>query len=203
MSAEIYDLSGSLPYHKNPRTISFKEFSDLGKWLTELGDISGIVHDLNSNEIIGGNQRTRFFKDHQAQAIICETFDPPTATGTVALGYVVANGERFAYRQVRWTPHQCERANVIANHAGGKFDWDILANQFDPADLLDCGFTELELGLKEIAEPEPKGDGQSGADDVLKTIMRAAMVGYEIGARGGSQTDLSAAIMVQFAQPKV
>jgi len=33
------------PYHKNPRTITDREQADLAKWLDELGDLSGIVHD--------------------------------------------------------------------------------------------------------------------------------------------------------------
>ena len=48
-------------YHKNPRTISKKQYSQLEEWLRELGDLSGIVHDLNTDEIIGGNQRSRVF----------------------------------------------------------------------------------------------------------------------------------------------
>ena len=47
-------------YHKNPRQITKKQYSDLETWLRELGDLSGIVHDLNSDEIIGGNQEAGY-----------------------------------------------------------------------------------------------------------------------------------------------
>ena len=44
----------------NPRTITDKQLSDLGNWLEEL-DLSGIVHDLESDEVVGGNQRVELF----------------------------------------------------------------------------------------------------------------------------------------------
>lgn len=70
-----------------------------------------------------------------ASPIITEQFDPPTAQGTVALGYLEFGGERFGYRAVRWTAEQCQRANIVANAAGGSWDWDILREDFS-ADLL-------------------------------------------------------------------
>jgi len=42
-------------YHKNPRQISERQYADLRRWLSEFGDLSGVVHDLNSDEIIVGN----------------------------------------------------------------------------------------------------------------------------------------------------
>ena len=54
-------------YHKNPRTIKDKQFADLRAWLLELGDLSGMVHDLNSDEIIGGNQRGRVFDVNECE----------------------------------------------------------------------------------------------------------------------------------------
>jgi len=48
-------------YHKNPRMLTEKQFKLLERDLKELGDLSGIVHDINSNEIISGNQRVSVF----------------------------------------------------------------------------------------------------------------------------------------------
>lgn len=137
------------PYHNNPRKISNEQLSDLDTWLRELGDLSGIVHDLNSDEIIGGNQRARVFdlvQTNSAAITVTETFDPPTPQGTVGLGYISWNGERYGYRQVRWTPERAQQANVVANRAGGDWDWDILKD-FDFGDLLDWGFTEQDFEL--------------------------------------------------------
>ena len=137
-------------YHKNPRQITKDQFADLKRWLEELGDLSGIVHDLNSDEIIGGNQRARVFdilRHEDAPIVITDKFDPPTRQGTVALGYIHWRGERFAYRQVRWNARQCEQGNIVANRAGGAWDWDRLANEWEVDDLLDWGFDEYDFRL--------------------------------------------------------
>lgn len=152
-------------YYKNPRTLTKRQRDLLKRDLEELGDLSGLVHDRNSNEIIGGNQRSEIFGS--AEVVVENTFDPPTPTGTVALGYVLHKGERYAYRQVTWTPEQCEKANIVANKAGGDWDMDVLANQFDVGDLLDWGFEEFELGLHPEADyseanKEVDVDGFSG-----------------------------------------
>lgn len=151
-------------YHKNPRQIKKKEYSQLEEWLRELGDLSGIVHDLNSDEIIGGNQRSRVFNIDKCQIEITQKLEKPDDQGTVALGFVVWEGKRYAYRQVRWNEKQCEKANIVANKAGGSWDFDILANEFELDELLEWGFSEKELGMspekeeKEQAEEEPDAE---------------------------------------------
>jgi hypothetical protein len=133
------------PYHKNPRRLTDKQYSDLQSWLRELGDLSGIVHDLNSDEIIGGNMRGRVFDINACQVEIVHRQEQPDAQGTVAHGFIVWEGNRYAYREVRWTPKQCEKANIVANKAGGDFDFDCLANNFEMDDLIEWGFDEAEL----------------------------------------------------------
>lgn len=165
-------------YHKNPRQISAKQFGDLDQWLAEFGDLSGIVHDLNSDEIIGGNQRSRVFgvEGHElselirgSKIVITETFDEPTRSGTVALGFVFWGGEKYAYRQVRWTADQCERANIIANHSAGQWDWEILSSNFQPDVLMGLGFDQDNLtrwnfdamNLREMMQSEDKINSQA------------------------------------------
>lgn len=122
-------------FENNPRKITKKQFEQLSADLEEFGDLGGIVHDIESDQVISGNQRCRVLDLSKIQPIITEQFDAPTRTGTVAVGYVEWRGERFSYRAVRWTPEQCKAANIIANVAGGSWDWDILSNSWD-ADLL-------------------------------------------------------------------
>lgn len=136
-------------WDKNPRQITEQQFKDLKRWLDELGDLSGIVHDLNSDMIIGGNQRSRVFDINECEIVLTEQFDEPDRQGTVALGYVIWKNSKYAYRQVRWDAGKCEAAGIIANKAGGDFDMDSLANWYDPSLLLNWGFTKGELGLWE------------------------------------------------------
>ena len=154
-------------YKNNPRKITEKQFSDLEKWLEELGDLGGIVHDLNSDQIVGGNQRTRIFRliEGESKIELTEQHDPDDQ-GTVALGSVIWRGHKYSYRQVRWSEEQTAHANIVANRAGGTFDFDILANNFDVPLLLESGFTEKELQLEGFdfgggqtkAPPEPDID---------------------------------------------
>ncbi len=141
-------------YHKNPRQITVQQYENLERWLEELGDLSGIVHDLNSNQIIGGNQRGRVFDINECEIVLAEEYDQPDEQGTVAIGYVLWKGYRYGYRQVRWTEEQCEMANIVANKAGGEWDFDVLANEFKFDDLLIWGFREEELGFADPANDE-------------------------------------------------
>lgn len=141
-------------YHKNPRQISRKQYEALEQRLAELGDLSGIVHDLNSDEIIGGNQRSRVFDINACDVELVQVLDTPDEQGTVAHGFVLWEGYKYAYRQVRWTERQCEQANVVANKAGGDWDFDILANEFNGDDLLAWGFERGELGMGDEGLPD-------------------------------------------------
>lgn len=136
-------------YHKNPRQITEKQFTDLGGSLSRLGDLGGIVHDLNSDEIIGGNQRSRVFDINQCDIQLDEQYLEPDEQGTVGRGYIIWKGHKYSYRQVRWNAKQCEEANIRANKNGGDFDKDGLANDFELDDLLDWGFEKFELGIFE------------------------------------------------------
>ncbi len=122
-------------YLHNPRRITNAQMARLKTTLAELGDLGGVIVNVETQEIVGGNQRVKAMNAYNAPITITQTFDPPTPQGTVALGYIEHAGERFAYRAVKWTSEQCQRANIVANAAGGSWDWDLLASEF-PAELL-------------------------------------------------------------------
>ena len=102
-------------YHKNPRQITEKQFSQLQSWLEEFGDLSGIVHNVKTDEIIGGNQRAEAMHFmNGTKPTIEHTYRKPTRTGTVAEGYFTYKGERINYRRVDWTAKKSEKATIIA-----------------------------------------------------------------------------------------
>jgi hypothetical protein len=147
-------------YHKNPRTITKKQFADLQDSLKRLGDLSGVVHDLSSDEIIGGNQRMDVFDLKTAQIELVERLDAPDAQGTVARGWVIWQGQKYTYRAVMWDAKTREEANIRANKAGGDWNMDILANQFEIPDLIEWGFKPFELGVvDEPIKPEDEWEG--------------------------------------------
>jgi hypothetical protein len=141
-------------YEKNPRTLTAQQKKDLERDLRELGDLSGIVHEEQSDQIIGGNQRSDIFDVNSCEIEIHTTYDPPTKTGTVAIGFIHWNGERYPYRLVRWTEEQCDRANITANRAGGDWNWDKLVEGFGKDDLKNWGFEDKELGIFDNSFPK-------------------------------------------------
>jgi len=158
-------------YSKNPRKISGKQRDELESFLRELGDLSGVVHDLNSDQIIGGNQRSEVFDINKCEIVIEHQMKRPDSQGTVALGYVIWEKKRYSYRQVRWTPKQCEKANIVANKAGGEWDEDRLREFFKGTDLINWSFDEGEIaslfgkdGKKQV-DAKPRFDE---ADKLLK-----------------------------------
>ena len=162
-------------YHKNPRQITQRQMDQLTGSLSELGDLSGIVHDLNSDSIIGGNQRSRAFNIDLCEIEITHNGQEPDEQGTVAHGYVIWKNHRFAYRQVRWTPEQCAQANIQANKLGGSWDFDVLANEFDIPDLLEWGFEPWELAVGEVEAPEDFAE----YDEDIDTEFCCPKCGYE------------------------
>jgi DNA modification methylase len=127
------------PYPTNPRQISRKRHRRLADTLSRLGDISGIVHNLETDQIIGGNQRVSVFQDGAVELV--EQFEEPDEQGTVGLGFVIWQGKPYAYRQVRWDEATAREANIEANLGGGTWDFDMLAN-WDAGELMDFGFDE-------------------------------------------------------------
>lgn len=164
------------PYHKNPRQIKEKQFQDLRAWLLELGDLSGIVHDLNSDEVISGNQRVRAIDVAKCKVVLTEEPHEPDAQGTVAHGYVIWQGAKYNYRQVRWDARQCEKANIVANKAGGGWDFDTLANGFEMNDLLEWGFEDWELGMGGGIVPVPDAEEDEEAEDETTEISDGSLL---------------------------
>src|SRR3990167_4405526 len=130
-------------YEHNPRQISKKELSQLKKDLEELGDLGGVVHDLTTDEIIGGNQRSEAIEEiisGKLKPTITKEYKPKNKQGTVKVGFFEWKGEQFKYRAVKWDAKTRQRANIRANKAGGDWNLDSLANDFEASDLTEWGF---------------------------------------------------------------
>lgn len=165
------------PYARNPRQITKKRFDRLTDTLTRLGDLGGIVHNLETDEIIGGNQRMAVFRD--GVPTVVEQYDQPDEQGTVAHGFIVWNGKKYAYRQVRWDEHTAAEANIRANVEAGTWDFDALSG-WDAGDLQAWGFDAellkdwntgagalaLMLEADEDAPPEDPGPQVDKAEEL-------------------------------------
>ncbi len=124
-------------YHGNPRRITPTRLARLTDTLARLGDLGGIVHNLATDEIIGGNQRMTVFTD--GRPVLVESWEEPDAQGTVGHGWIEWRGHRYAYRQVRWDAATAAEANIAANMGAGEWDWQALG-EWDAGNLQAWGF---------------------------------------------------------------
>lgn len=109
-----------------------------------MGDLSGIVHDLNTDEIISGNQRSKVININECEIEIVKKYDEPNEQGTIAFGFVIFENQRLNYRQVRWNEKQREKACITANALGGEFDYKILQSEFDTELLKGWGIEDID-----------------------------------------------------------
>lgn len=118
------------PNPKNPRRIDEHDFKALKKSIAEFGDLSGIVFNLTTGQLVGGHQRVQSFKTLGGKKLITYTskfYDQPSRVGTVAYGNVWLENEPYPYREVQWPIERETAANIAANRIEGEFDLDLLA----------------------------------------------------------------------------
>jgi hypothetical protein len=149
----------------NPRRISEFDFKNLVQSMQTFGDLSGIVKNIETGNLVGGHQRLEAFKRLGAENIhiVQHMSDGPTPVGTLAYGYVInADGEQFAYREVMWDEQKEKAANIAANRIQGEFDLDQLAQinyelrETNPDLLALTGQTDEELDqLYKMVAGEP------------------------------------------------
>jgi DNA modification methylase len=156
------------PNPKNPRTITDEKATMLRHALAEFGDLSGIVYNRKTERLVGGHQRTKVFpKD--AKVEIQTRFKKPTKTGTVAEGFVLVAGERFAYREVAWSSNREKAANIAANKGAGEWDSEQLSKwvrELHEADF-DLGLTMYdESEIEAILNAAGASGAVEGEDDV-------------------------------------
>lgn len=168
--ASVDDLS-PCPY--NPRTITDKAFGGLEKSLTEFGDLSGIVWNARTGQLVAGHQRLRALREMHGNRL--EFRD-----GCV----VTPEGEWFRVRVVNWEKMKADAAMVAANNENIAGDWtdgltsilDGIAAEFGSLfeqlnfDQLavDLGIGETDTDAAEGSDdiPEPPDEPQTKAGDI-------------------------------------
>ncbi len=105
---------------KNPRQINKEVVQRLGEFIDKFGLIDKPIINQDMT-IIGGHQRIRILKKNKVKTVEC------------------------------WVPDrmldekELEELGLGLNLHQGLWDWDMLANEFEPIDLLNYGFTEKQL----------------------------------------------------------
>lgn len=167
-------VSDLRPSEYNPRKISSKHVASLKRAMKEFGDLSGIVVNVRSGNVVSGHQRIK-------------TLDPSLhipkspcsdKAGTVALGYVDTPSGRWQYREVDWSDKKERAANIAANKHGGEWDYpklkdllcDLDTGEIDEATELPyiehTGFDEAEL--KSLIDHELSEQDELGGQEEQK-----------------------------------
>lgn len=117
-------------FHKNPRILTKKAYSDLKNSIDKFGLIDKpiITHDF---KLIGGHQRCKILQDE----------------GEIEVECWVPNREL--------TEKEVEELNIRMNKNTGEWDFDVLANEWDTDDLALWGWSDKELGIDAEEEKSP------------------------------------------------
>jgi hypothetical protein len=138
------------PAAYNPRRISDRAARALSKSLGDFGDLSGIVWNKRTGNLVCGHQRVDQLRKLGAYLDVCRD-------GTAAIEH---GGERFVVRVVDWPEAKEKAANVVANNPaiGGEFT-DELGALLDEiqADIGAQGFADL--ALDELVKNESEDAG--------------------------------------------
>ena len=163
------NVSSLTPAKYNPRKITAKQLDILGKSMREFGDLSGIVKNISTGNLVGGHQRLKHFDP----AWIITKRNYIDDNGTIATGYIETPFGRWSYREVDWPEKREMAANVAANKHGGYFDIgslkDLLLEIDGATDMELTGFSEDELTNMLVGEEEWTAAGKT-ADEVIEAM---------------------------------
>jgi hypothetical protein len=152
---------------KNPRQINNTTSPALQKSIDRFGDLSGIVFNVRTQQLVGGHQRKEAFKKlgGENKVVIDRQLEQPDDVGTTAYGHIEYKGRQYAYREVDWDADLELAANIAANRIQGEWDMDLLAE----ADyhLFENNPELLALTGQKDDEVSRLLDGVSGDDSTL------------------------------------
>lgn len=105
---------------KNPRQIGKEKFQRLGNLIDKFGLIDKPIvnEDLT---LIGGHQRVKYMKKQKAKTVECWVSDR------------------------HLSDEEVDELCIGLNLHQGEWDWDTMANEWEPLDLLKWGFTEQQI----------------------------------------------------------
>jgi hypothetical protein len=118
------------PDPRNPNRMSDADKARMKASLAEFGDLSGIVINRRTDQLVGGHQRADVLTDGELHV---EDLPEPEPDGTVARGYLEHDGKRYAARVVDWDDEKAKAAIIAANRFGrvGQDDPELLKSLLD------------------------------------------------------------------------
>jgi len=190
--SSLADLAAA-PY--NPRSITAKALAGLGYSLAEFGDISGIVWNHRTGQLVAGHQRVRSLRQQYGDLRI--------EAGEV----LTPEGHRFAVRVVDWPEAKEKAANVAANAPtiSGDFTADLpalvdeIARDFPEAwEAMDFGEIVVPGEVEAVEPHEVEEDEAPPVDEQGEPDSRQGEV-YQLGPHRllcGDSTDAAAVALL-------
>lgn len=142
---EVLPIKSLKDHPKNPRQITKDQIKHLEKLIDKFGLIDKPIVNKDWT-IIGGHQRIRIFKKKKAKTIECWVPDVQIEQDDI--------------------DHLCIGLNLNQ----GSWDWERLANEWEPLDLLQWGFTEQQI-LGTVKEAEEVLEGSEKEEKGKKPKM--------------------------------
>ncbi len=124
MNEDSKPLHELRPADYNPRFMDDYDKQSLDNAMFAFGDLSGIVFNTQTGNLVGGHQRIALLmRRPEAHVQYTQKLPMPDSLGTTAIGYVVVDGTdlRLPYREVAWPLEKEQSANIAANRIQGVF----------------------------------------------------------------------------------
>lgn len=154
----------------NPRSITNARLAKLGESMNTFGDLSGIVFNVRTKNLVSGHQRMKTIGDAKTRIIQHSHTDD---LGTIAIGHVEVKTKsgiiKIPYRAVDWPMVREKAANIAANAHGGNFDKEKLALVL--ADIEDTKEFDIEvvgldaLTIRSLRLPKDMPENSEVSDD--------------------------------------
>lgn len=194
------------PDPDNPRSITDGALEALSSSLEEFGDISGIVYNEKTGELVAGHQRLKAVKEKGKPTLTSAKRYKWKGEDERLLTFRDASGAMYTVRSVKWDKDRQMAANLAANsrYLAGDFTREAMALleevEATHPDLHEAlRFDELFADLeKEFVDEElPPAEGNTDPDDLPEPGGSRAQVGdiWELGAHRvlcGSAADFDA-----------
>lgn len=168
------------PAAYNPRKITDKQLSYLKKSLKEFGDLSGIIFNRRTGNVIGGHQRLKCLPEDAK--IEKNDLKTPTKTGTVAHGFIIIEDEKYTYREVDWDDATEKMANIAANKHGGNWDDEklsLILHELSEMPIFDLDLIGFET--TEFDEILKDGELQEITEDIKFYKMSHILISFPPG----------------------
>ncbi len=176
------------PY--NPRVISDSALDGLKESIGEFGDISGVVWNKRTGNLVCGHQRLRALRDRY-ERISIHFPDPHEGEGgpPVIMIHGIPNSMdyRFPIRVVDWPLEKEQAANLAANHPSIQGEWtdQLRAVMGDVKGHLPEVFDRLQFAeLEQLIPDPPPVDGETDPDEVPEPVEAPVVKLHDLWALG-------------------